>query len=85
MLEEKQEEVVGFPQVAAPCLGSGGLVGTAVVSRGRPGLPSLKASGAGGGAGRQSLGVTVATLRRHGGCGRTWLAVAGPRAHEVSV
>ena len=25
-LEEKQEEVVGFPPVAPPCVGSGGLV-----------------------------------------------------------
>ena len=77
--------MVGFPQVAAPCVGSGGLVGTAVVSRGRPDVPSLKASGAGGDAWGQSLGVTVAALRRHGGCGRTLAVVAGPRAHEVSV
>jgi hypothetical protein len=77
--------VVRFPQVAPPCVWSSGLVWAAVVSRGGPGVPSLKASGAGVGAWRQSLGVTVATLKRHGGCGRTLAAVAGPRAHEVSV
>jgi hypothetical protein len=77
--------VLRFSQVVPPCTGSSGLVRAAVVSRGRPGVPPLKAFGAGIGAWRQSLGVTVARLRRHGGCGRTWAAVAGPRAHEVSV
>jgi hypothetical protein len=77
--------VVGFSQVAAPCAGSGGRVRAAVVSRGRPGVSSLKASGAGGDAWRQSLGVTVAGVRRHGGGERTLSAVAGPRGHEVSV
>jgi len=48
--------------------------------RERPGVASPKASRAGGDARRQSLRVTVATLRRHGGCGRTLPAVAGPRA-----
>ena len=74
-----------FSQAVPPCTGNRGLVRAVVVSRGRPGVPALKASGAGRGTWRQSLGVTVARLRRHGGGGRTWAGVAGPRAHEVSV
>ncbi len=62
--------MVGFPQVALPGVGTRGRVWAAVVRRGRPGVPSVKASGAGVGAGRQSLGVTVAALRRRGGCCR---------------
>jgi hypothetical protein len=42
--------VLRFPQVAPPCIGSSGLVWAAVVSRGRLGVPFLKASGAGVGA-----------------------------------
>jgi hypothetical protein len=75
---------VRIPQVALPGVWCGGLVGAAAVSRGRLGEAFLKASGAGGRAWRQGLGVTVAALRQHGGCGRTWSAVGGPRGHEVS-
>ena len=68
--------MVGFPPVAALCLGTRGLVGAVVVSRERPGVPFLKVFGAGAGAWRQSLGVTVVALRRTPGSPR--YSLGGP-------